>query len=127
MNQARIAIPSEFPGGLQAGVHGHFGHCDVYTLVDLQDGRIARVETLPGVPHRQGGCLGAVDHLAAQGVTALIAGGMGFRPLMGFGQAGIRVFRSGGPSDVNTAVQAMIRGELQAFTQDSTCGGGHHD
>jgi predicted Fe-Mo cluster-binding NifX family protein len=126
MNQARIAIPSQLPGGLEAGVHGHFGRCDLYTLVDVQDGRIARVETLPTVPHEQGGCLAAVGHLAGHGVTALIAGGMGLRPLMGFGQAGIQVYRGGAASSVDAAVQALIRGDLQPFTREFTCGGGQH-
>jgi predicted Fe-Mo cluster-binding NifX family protein len=126
MNQTRIAIPSELPGGLKAGVHDHFGHCDVYTLVDLQDGHIARVETLPSVPHEQGRCLAAVSHLAGHGVSALIAGGMGLRPLMGFSQAGIQVYRGGEAPSVNAAVQALIRGELQPFTREFTCGGGPH-
>ena len=125
MNPTRIAIPSDLPGGLEAGVSGHFGHCDIYTLVDVQDGRIAQVDTLPCVPHEQGGCLQAVDHLAGHGVTALIAGGMGFRPLMGFNQAGIQVYLGRDAGDVGGAVQALLRGDLQPFTRDQTCGGGH--
>lgn len=126
MDLTRIAIPSDLPGGLQAGVSGHFGHCDIYTLVEVQDGRIAQVDTLPAVPHEQGGCLQAVQHLASHGVTALISGGMGFRPLMGFTQAGIQVFLGRDAADVGGAVQALLRGDLQPFTRDQTCGGGHH-
>jgi predicted Fe-Mo cluster-binding NifX family protein len=125
MNTNRIAIPSELPGGLEAGVSGHFGHCDIYTLVDVQDGRIAQVDTLPSVPHEQGGCLQAVQHLAGHGVTTLIAGGMGFRPLMGFTQAGIQVYLGRDSADVGEAVRALLRGDLQPFTRDQTCGGGH--
>ena len=33
----RIAIPSVQPGGLDAEVGAHFGHCDLYTLVDVDD------------------------------------------------------------------------------------------
>jgi predicted Fe-Mo cluster-binding NifX family protein len=125
MNTTRIAIPSDLPGGLEAGVSGHFGHCDLYTLVDVQDGRIAQVETLPSLPHEQGGCLRAVDHLARHGVTALIAGGMGYRPLMGFAQAGIQVYLGRDAAHVEAAVLALIRGDLRPFTRDQTCGGGH--
>jgi predicted Fe-Mo cluster-binding NifX family protein len=67
-----------------------------------------------------------VSHLAGHGVSALIAGGMGLRPLMGFSQAGIQVYRGGEAPSVNAAVQALIRGELQPFTREFTCGGGHH-
>ena len=126
MNTARIAIPSSHPGGLEAQVGAHFGHCDLYTIVDVEDGRIIKVETLPNVPHQQGGCLAPVQHLAQNGVTLLIAGGMGMRPLMGFNQAGIEVYRGTASPSVGEAVQAMLKGELDRFTREFTCGGGQH-
>ena len=126
MNEARIAIPSTLPGGLEANVGAHFGHCDLYTLVDVKEGRISEVSTLPNVPHQQGGCLAPVNHLAQNGVTVLIAGGMGMRPLMGFIQVGIDVYRGTEAPSVEAAVQAFLKGELQRFTRESTCGGGHH-
>ena len=127
MNQVRVAIPSALPGGLAAEVGAHFGHCEVYTLVDLQEGRITRVETLPSIPHAQGGCLAAVNHLARHGVTALIAGGLGMRPLMGFNQAGIEVYRGTEAPNVDAAVKALIAGGLELFTREFTCGGSHQD
>jgi predicted Fe-Mo cluster-binding NifX family protein len=126
MKDARIAIPSSLPGGLQAEVGAHFGHCDIYTLVDLKDGSITQVGTLPNVPHQQGGCLAPVNHLASHGVTVLIAGGMGLRPLMGFNQAGIEVYRGTEAPSVAAAVAALIRDDLQRFTREFTCGGGQH-
>lgn len=127
MNQARIAIPSTQPGGLEASLGAHFGHCEVYTLVDVQDGRIAKVATLPGIPHEQGGCLRAVDHLARQGVSVLIAGGLGMRPLQGFNQAGIEVYRGEGDPGVGSLVASFLKGGLERFSPELTChGGGHH-
>ena len=126
MNEARIAIPSSFPGGLAAGVGAHFGHCDLYTLVDVKEGLIAQVNTLPSVPHAQGGCLAAVNHLASHGVTVLIAGGMGMRPLMGFEQASIEVYRGAGSPTVESAVNALVHGDLERFTWEFTCAGGQH-
>jgi predicted Fe-Mo cluster-binding NifX family protein len=124
MNLARIAIPSAYPGGLEAELGAHFGHCDLYTMVDIEEGRVAHVSTLPPVPHAQGGCLAAVDHLARNGVTVLIAGGIGLRPLMGFNQAGIEVYRGTEKPSVDLAVKALIGGDLQRFTREHTCGGG---
>jgi predicted Fe-Mo cluster-binding NifX family protein len=126
MNAARVAIPSALPGGLQAAVGAHFGHCELYTVVDIQDGKIAQVSTLPNVPHQQGGCLAPVNHLAQNGVTALIAGGMGLRPLMGFQQVGIEVFHGGTAPTVDAAVKALIEGSLPRFSRENTCGGHHH-
>jgi predicted Fe-Mo cluster-binding NifX family protein len=126
MNESRIAIPSDLPGGLETAVGAHFGHCDVYTVVDIKEGQITEVSSLPNIPHQQGGCLMAVNHLAQNGVTVLIAGGMGLRPLMGFNQAGIDVFRGTESPTVDAAVQAFLRGDLPKFARESTCGGGHH-
>jgi predicted Fe-Mo cluster-binding NifX family protein len=124
MNQARIAIPSTYPGGLEAELGAHFGHCDLYTMVDVKEGLITQVSTLPNVPHQQGGCLAAVDHLARNGATVLIAGGIGLRPLMGFNQAGIEVYQGTEASNVDAAVKSLIGGDLQRFTREHTCGGG---
>ena len=82
MSTSTLAIPSALPGGLEAGMGMHFGHCDIYTIVQIEDGAIKSVGTLPNVPHQQGGCLAPVQHLASHGVTALLAGGMGMRPLL---------------------------------------------
>ena len=119
-----IAIPSENPGGLDAGVGAHFGHCDLYTLVQIVDGEMTGVKVIPNVPHEQGGCLAPVQHLANNGVTQMIAGGMGLRPLMGFNQVGIEVYFGGEAHTVGQAVQAMLEGKLAEFKQENTCGGG---
>ena len=121
-----IAIPSTQPGGLEAPLGAHFGHCDLYTLVTEKNGQIADVKVIPNVPHQQGGCMAPVQHLAQNGVQHLIAGGMGFRPLMGFNQAGIEVYYGGDNQTVGQAVEAMLAGKLSAFKQEHTCGGGGH-
>lgn len=125
MKKARIAVPSTVPGGLEAEVGAHFGHCDLYTIIDVENGAVTAVSTLPNVPHQQGGCMAPVQHLAGNGVNMLIAGGMGMRPLMGFNQVGIEVFYGAGAPSVGTAVDALLKGALVRFTQEYTCGGGH--
>ena len=125
-----IAIPSATPGGLQAALGEHFGHCEVYTLVALERGDIKRVEVVQNIPHEQGGCMAPVRYLAEMGVNALIAGGMGMRPLMGFQQVGIDVFHGGHAQTVGEAVQGLVDGQLTQFSAQQTCGGGsggcHH-
>ncbi|MCA1986059.1 MAG: NifB/NifX family molybdenum-iron cluster-binding protein [Desulfovibrio sp.] len=124
MSAIRIAIPSAMPGGLDAAVGEHFGHCDIYTIVTAQDGTVQAVETLENVPHVQGGCMAPVKHLANNGVQVLIAGGMGMRPLMGFQQVGIAVYHGAGAPSVGHAVQALLEGGLRQFAPEFTCGGG---
>ncbi len=124
MKNITVAVPSTHPGGLDSLLGAHFGHCDLYTLVEVTDGQVQNVRTLPNVPHQQGGCMAPVNHLAQNGVQVLIAGGMGMRPLMGFNQAGINVLYGGGVQTVGEAVDAFLKGNLQQFTNDFTCGGG---
>ncbi|MFZ5451982.1 MAG: NifB/NifX family molybdenum-iron cluster-binding protein [Thermodesulfobacteriota bacterium] len=119
-----VAIPSSHPGGLEAPLGAHFGHCDLYTLVKIAQGKVEEVIILPNVPHEQGGCMAPVNHLAQNGVQVLIAGGMGLRPLMGFNQVGIDVLYGGGVQTVAEAVEALLQGKLQRFTTEFTCGGG---
>ncbi|MBQ1845365.1 MAG: dinitrogenase iron-molybdenum cofactor biosynthesis protein, partial [Desulfovibrio sp.] len=72
-----LAIPSCLPGGLDAAMGMHFGHCDIYTLVEIEDGKVKSVATHDNPPHAQGGCLAPVQMLAGLGVKTLLAGGMG--------------------------------------------------
>ena len=119
-----VAIPSSNPGGLDAGLGAHFGHCDLYTLVAVEDSQVKDVKVIPNVPHQQGGCMAPVQYLAEQGARALIAGGMGLRPLMGFQQVGIDVYYGGAAQSVGEAVKAFVAGQLPQFGQEHTCGGG---
>jgi len=124
METIRIAIPSVAPGGMESPVGAHFGHCDCYTVVDVAEGKITQVGTLPNVPHVQGGCMAPVNHLSQNGVNVLLAGGMGMRPLMGFNQVGIQVFHGGDAASVQEAVAAFLGGSLAPFSLNHTCGGG---
>jgi predicted Fe-Mo cluster-binding NifX family protein len=119
-----IAVPSSHPGGLEAPLGAHFGHCDLYTLVSVEGGEVKEVRVVPNLPHHQGGCMAPVQYLADHGVKALIAGGMGLRPLMGFNQVGIDVYYGGGATSVGEAVSAILQGKLPQFGQEHTCGGG---
>lgn len=124
MSRILLAVPSALPGGLEAGMGMHFGHCDIYTLVDIENGNIVSVSTLPNEPHEHGGCMAPVQKLASRGVNKLLAGGMGMRPLAGFQEAGIEVLHAGLFSTVGQAVQAFLENKLQPFSTEFTCKGG---
>jgi predicted Fe-Mo cluster-binding NifX family protein len=119
-----VAVPSSHPGGLDANLGAHFGHCDLYTLVTLENKAVQSVKVIPNVPHQQGGCMAPVKYLADNGTQALIAGGMGLRPLMGFNQVGISVYFGGEACSVSEALNAFIEDKLPEFRQEHTCGGG---
>ncbi len=124
MKNGKIAIPSMADGGIDGKRSGHFGHCDVFTLVDVEDGNIKNISTIPNQEHVQGGCMVPVNLLAGNNVNAIIVGGIGMRPLMGFRQAGIDVYHDAERADIKPVVEDLIAGKLQQISDDQVCGGG---
>ncbi|MBN1626388.1 MAG: NifB/NifX family molybdenum-iron cluster-binding protein [Deltaproteobacteria bacterium] len=124
MEDGRIAIPSMAAGGLDGQRAGHFGHCDVFTLVDVEKGEIKDVTTIPNQSHVQGGCMVPVNLLSENKVNALIVGGIGMRPLMGFRQAGIDVYHDATRHEIRPVVEDLIAGSLPQIDDDQVCGGG---
>ena len=124
MEEGRIAIPSMGPGGLDGERSGHFGHCDVFTMVDVEDGQIKQVTTVPNQSHVQGGCMVPVNLLAEHNVKALIVGGIGMRPLVGFQQVGIDVYYDVERPQIRPVVEDLIAGKLPVIGDDQVCGGG---
>lgn len=124
MEDGRIAIPSVNSGGLDGQRSGHFGHCEVFTLVDVEGGKIKRVTTIPNQDHVQGGCMVPVNILADNRVKALIVGGIGMRPLMGFRQVGIDVYYDVTRPEIRPVVEDLIAGKLPLIEDNQVCGGG---
>ena len=124
MENGRIAIPSTNNGGLDGQRSGHFGHCDVFTMVDVENGQIKQVTTVPNQSHVQGGCMVPVNLLAEHNVNALIVGGIGMRPLMGFRQVGIDVYYDAERPQIRPVVEDLIAGKLSAIGDNQVCGGG---
>lgn len=124
MEKGRIAVPSLNQGGMDGERAGHFGHCDVFTLVDVDNGAIKDVTTISNQEHVQGGCMVPVNLLASYNVTALIVGGIGMRPLMGFRQVGIEVFYDAERPLIRPVVEDLIAGKLPLISDNQVCGGG---
>ena len=124
MKDGRIAVPSNGVGGLDGERSGHFGHCDVFTFIDVENGEIRKVTTVPNQEHSQGGCMIPVNLLAGHNVNALIVGGIGLRPLMGFKQVGIEVYHDAERVQIKPVVLDLIAGRLPVIRDDQVCGGG---
>lgn len=126
MDKGRIAVPSNDAGGIDGQRADHFGHCDVFTIVDVDGGRITNVSTLKNGDHSEGGCMVPVNLLAQNNVNAIIVGGIGMRPLMGFKQNGIEVYYETKNIDIKVVVEDLIAGKLPVISNDQACGGGGH-
>lgn len=124
MKNGRIAIPSNGQGGINGTRSGHFGHCDVFTLVDVEEGEIMDISILQNQEHVQGGCMVPVNLLSENRVNALIVGGIGMRPLMGFQQVGIDVYHDDQRTEIGPVVIDLIAGNLSEIENNQVCGGG---
>lgn len=121
---AKIAVPSMHPGGLDSPRSGHFGHCDVFTMVEVDEGKITEVALVSNPPHQQGGCQAPVNLLHQAGAHALIVGGIGMRPLMGFRQMGIEVYFGPDGDTVGSVIDQLLEGRLTPIGDNQVCGGG---
>ena len=72
----------------------HFGHCQEFALVEIEDNEIKNKETVVPPPHEPGVLPKWLHDL---GTNVIIAGGMGARALNLFAQNGIKVL-TGAPS-----------------------------
>lgn len=89
----------------------HFGHCEQFAIIDVDEatGTIVRKELLAS-PGHQPGLLPV--WLAEEGVSAVIAGGMGSRAQAIFRENRIQVIVGAQVDDPEQAVLDCIRGTL---------------
>jgi predicted Fe-Mo cluster-binding NifX family protein len=118
-----VAVPSEAPGGLDAPRSEHFGHCDCFTLVDVNDGVMGDVAVVANREHG-GNCIAPIHLLVTQGVATILVHGIGMRPLIGFRQSGIEVLRVEGET-VRACLERFTEGRVERFADQHACGGGH--
>ncbi len=81
----KIAIPVDQNGILD----GHFGHCKYFDVYTEEKNTITSEERFTPPPHEPGIL---PTWLAENGVTDVLAGGMGHRAIQIFNQAGVNVF-----------------------------------
>jgi predicted Fe-Mo cluster-binding NifX family protein len=107
----KIAMP------IQGGkLSQHFGHSEQFSLFEIEDQSVRDREELTPPPHEPGLL---PRWLKEQGVTLVIAGGMGQRAQQIFEQAGIEVI-CGAPSESPaTVVDSYLKGDLE--TGDNAC------
>jgi len=120
-----IAVPSLKPGGLESECSAHFGQSDVFTILEIDGGKVAEVRVVDNVEHVQGGCLAPVALLRGLGVDTLLVGGIGMRPLQGFQQMGIEVLGLA-IGTVGTALQDYLDDGLTPFDERNVCGHSCH-
>lgn len=116
--QGRIAIATEGNEVAQ-----HFGRCQSYTLVDIEDGKVVN-KTLIANPGHQPGFL--PRFLAEKGAKCIIAGGMGPRAQDLFAEQGIASI-IGVMGTVDEVIESYLTNALVAGDSFCSHGEGGHD
>ena len=98
----KIAVPVDENGILD----GHFGHCKYFALLNVEDTKIVNEERVTPPPHEPGVL---PKWLAEQGVTDVLAGGMGHKAIQIFNYNNVNVF-VGAPQ---IAAEELVQGYLE--------------
>ncbi|MDD3644581.1 MAG: NifB/NifX family molybdenum-iron cluster-binding protein [Bacteroidales bacterium] len=118
MMTQKIAIPME-NGKLSA----HFGHCQYFAVIAVQDKKIVEITQHMPPEHRPGVY---PRWVAALGVTDVIAGGIGQRAIDLFNEQGINVFAGAPIKSEEEIVNEFLAGKLSLSANYCNHDGDHH-
>ncbi len=122
----KIAIPSMSDIGLESDVCAHFGSCEYFTIVDVQDKSIAEIRAISNMsPDGEHNCTAPSIILKSQNVETVLVSGIGGRPLMSLAEKKIKVF-AGAAGKVSDAIQDYNNGILYELSTNGTCNCSHH-
>lgn len=101
----KIAVASE--GKM---VTEHFGHCEGFSIFEVQNNQIIKAESIPNPGHKPGFL---PNFLNDMGVKVIISGGMGGGAVDIFNEKGIEVI-TGARGDAKEAAEKYLKGELKS-------------
>ena len=96
-------------------VSEHFGRCPAFTIAEIEDGKVLKIEEINN-PGHQPGFLPAF--LAERGVKYIICGGMGNRAQALFTERGI-IPIIGVSGKVSAVIEEFVQGRLKG--EESSC------
>lgn len=117
----KLAVPSETDAGLNAVRSGHFGHCEYFTMVEIEDGAVKDVSVVKNVDHDTYGCGGVIQYVIGLDVDAILAAGMGVPPFTRFTEAGIAVYIDTTNPFVGDAVKQFLAGNTPRMQLNQAC------
>lgn len=110
-----VAIPHE-----NGQIFQHFGHTAQFKLYTIEQGAVSHSQIVPTLGSGHGALAG---FLRAQGVDALLCGGIGAGARTALAQAGIRLY-AGVSGSADQAVDSLLSGSL-VYHDNATCD--HHE
>jgi len=106
----KIAIPIA-----QGRLSVHFGHCEQFAVISIEDNKIVREEILNPPDHFPGSY---PNFLANQGVKEVIAGGIGGKAVDIFRANGITVHTGAQPKSLHELADDFIQEQLVTGAND---------
>ena len=121
MDTQKIAVPTQISGKRS----NHFGHCQQFTLVEIENNVVTSISFLDNPPHPPNGCMQPVALLKKNKVDSIIVGGMGAKPFNKFREAGINVYFADRVQfpDVQSAIDSLLTGKLTPMVEQQLCRG----
>lgn len=108
----RIAFASEKDKGLESTLSEHFGRSPYYVFVDVEEGKIKRVETKKN-PFSEKHEPGAVpEFIAREKAGIIVSGGMGYRAIEWFRKLGIKPVITE-PGKIRDILERYLKGEIK--------------
>lgn len=112
--------------GLESDVCVHFGSCEYFTIVNLQDNTITGIKVISNrSPDGVHNCAAPSMILKSQDVDTVLVSGIGGRPLMSLAENKIKVF-AGVVGKIYDAIQDYNNGLLKELSTKGTCNCSHH-
>ena len=90
-------------------VSPHFGRCPQFTIVEIEDNKIIKKETINNPGHSTGSI---PRFLNEKGVNCVMAGGAGFRAQQFFNEFGIKLI-VGIQGKIDDVINQFLKGEIK--------------
>lgn len=94
----------------------HFGHCDSFTFAEINPETKEILNIEERIPEEGISC-GSASQISEQGVSKVLAGGMGGRPLMIFAQNGVEVV-AGCPKKYFSSISQTLFKPMKMLVQE---------
>lgn len=117
----RIVFPTNENNGYLSQRGAHFGKAKFYTIITLQENKIADAEVVVNGGHDSGACGNAVANIMSLKPDALVVGGIWGSPAQGFASAGLNVYVDQESATVKESIDKFIADLLVKLGTDGTC------
>ena len=117
----KVIFPTDENMGYLSARGAHFGKAKYYTVILLEEVKIADVTSVPNPGHNNGACGNAVANIMALEPDALVVSGIGGSPANGFAKAGLDLYIDRMSPTVLKSVQMLLEGRLEKSSGNGTC------